>query len=516
VALRVFQIVAAVNGIGLAVYDNAIGAILQPLNVLAGAAILLAIAVIRSCRGDRAAQVFLAANGVMCLFGINVAITFLGWVPDTPIGRNGALLGSALEIALLSFALAWRLKHQERMHSLLEEQSDALVHRVQELKAASSLAEHHRKLQRAVQHQQKLKTIGEMAGGVAHDFNNILAAILGYAELALEKNALTNPDKRTRYVEEIHKAGKRGADLVRQLITYSRGEQKTAEEIDLHLAVEETVTLLRASLPATVTIETHFPQQRIRTVLDPSQLQQVLVNLSLNACEAMTNRGKIKLTLSERHVDSLQCSSCLQRFSGRFAYICLEDDGVGIQCQAHELFTPFRTTKPVGQGSGLGLSVVHGIVHDYGGHVHIGNRTRGGCRAAIFLPLDPENVNKEISAQRILLIEEDASAAVHMETLLQAQAYAVTAVHQPAEALEKLLADPDGYDLVITNRSLPAGGMDFARELLDLCPDLPIIVTTGNPEDLEEAEETPMTAIMGKPIESDLLLAEVRHLLEPV
>jgi signal transduction histidine kinase len=514
--LRVMQGVVVVNASLVLAFDSSINAMLEPIIVMAFVGLLIFTAIIRTMQHDTAARIFLIANGIMGIAAATVALIHLGIVEDSPFGRQAALTGSAIEIALLSLALAWRLRRREHQQHLLKERSLGLARRVKELQAATGLAEEHRQLQRSMQQAQKLKTIGQMAGGIAHDFNNILATIMGFAELAREKSAAKDRDKQARYLEEIHQAGERGAALVKQLLTYSRGATKEAREIDLNKTIGEAGNLLRGSLPTTVSIKTHLPDHAIQTVLDPAQLQQVLVNLALNASESMQDRGEIDISLDRLDVDNLQCSSCLTRFGGDFVRIKVQDTGQGFEGNAHELFTPFFTSKPVGQGSGLGLSVVHGIVHEHRGHVQISNRSQGGTRFSIYLPINSISHTAEIVGQRILLIEDDASVGRYLETLLGEHAYDVTSVSLPTKALEQFMAHPNSFDLVITDQVMPHGtGLELAQDMHELRPDLPVIITTGNPTKInpDEMARAGIKAVFGKPIESELLLAKVRGLL---
>ncbi len=524
-ALRAAQVLMVANTVLILAVDNEYSAMLEPLLVLGFAAVLLTIGVWRSLQGSAAAQIFLAANGIVCVFGSVVALTHLGWIPDSPLGRQAALVGAALELALLSFALARRLKNQERLREILADEASSLSRQVEELKAASNLAEEHRQLQRSMQHQQKLKTIGQLAGGIAHDFNNILATILGFAELALDKSE--DRHKQQRYLEEIRDAGERGAALVKQLITYSRGDHGRAAKLDLNSAVSEAATLLRGSLPTTVTVTATLPERHLSAVLDATQLKQVLVNLCLNASEAMANRGTITLSLRSASPQSLQCSSCLNRFSGEFAVVSVADQGQGFEGRTYELFTPFYSTKPVGRGSGLGLSVVHGIVHEHGGHIHAtsaGEEATGaeagdtprGSRFEVYLPLAEASGRSKAPRQHILLIEDDQAMARYLEALLAEQGYEVTSVGLPTTALETFMADPDVFDLVITDQVMPHGtGLELAQDLLELRPELPIILTTGNPDALSQSavRHSGVKAVFGKPIQSEALMSKIRGLL---
>ncbi len=515
--LKVLQALMVANTVVIVLSDNELSATLEPVIVVLFAIVLVSISVTRALQGSSAAQIFLAANGIICLFGSVVALTHLGWLPDSPMSRQAALVGAALELALLSFALAQRLKQQKRLQEILSSEASDLSRQVEELRAATDLAEEHRQLQRSMQHQQKLKTIGQLAGGIAHDFNNILATILGFTELALERPE--NGNRLKRYLEEIRDAGERGAALVRQLITYSRGDsQATSERVTLNDVLAEAATLLRGSLPTTVSVTTSAPEESLKALLDPTQLKQVLVNLSLNASEAMGNRGAIELSLRQAAMQQLECSSCLNRFSGDFAVITVHDEGAGFEGRSYDLFTPFYTTKPVGRGSGLGLSVVHGIVHEHGGHVHVSGGPGEGTRFEVYLPMaDAPAAGARPRGEHILLIEDDESLARYLEALLGREGYQVTHAALPTTALETFMATPDAFDLVITDQVMPHGtGVELAQDLLALRPDLPVILTTANPDAISEASirQSGIQAVFGKPIQSELLLSKVRGLLK--
>ena len=514
--LRVGQLAAAINGALVFTFQNAMNTLLEPVMVMVFGALLVTFAAVRAIAGDVAARVFLVATGVMAVAGFFAALTVLGWIPETSMGRQAAWLGSAIELSMLSLALAWLLRRREQDQQRLRTQSESLQRRVKELQTATGLAEEHRQLQKAMQQAQKLKTIGQMAGGFAHDFNNILATILGFAELALDTSKRADRQKQTRYLEEIRLAGERGAELVKQLLTYSRGAAKEPQEINLNETLAQAGNLLRGSLPTTVTINVHDAAEQISCDLDPGQIQQALVNLALNASDAMDQRGTIDIRVDQPEVDDLRCSSCGTRFAGSFVRIKVEDTGRGFTGNAHELFTPFFTTKPIGHGSGLGLSVVHGIVHEHHGHLQLSNRGQRGARCSIYLPTSHVSQTTPVAGKRILLIEDDPSVARYLESLFGENDFAVTSVRLPTQALAQFMAKPDDFSLVITDQIMPHGtGIELAEDIHELRPELPVIMATANPREISEDDmlRAGIKALFGKPIESELLLAKVRGLL---
>ena len=464
------------------------------------------------------ALVFLLACGAFAIGGFVHATMLFGFLEPSFSTQHAVHIGSAIELTLLAFALVLRVRDAELKRFEALRRSQELVRRNRELTTARALAEEHRQLQKSLQQAQKLKTIGQLAGGFAHDFNNILASILGFAELAQTPKVHADRAKLSRYLDEIVTSGRRGADLVKQLLVYSRSTPPEPRDLNMIATVKDCVSFIRGSLPATVAIDTHLPEHAIRLQSDPEQIQQMLVNICLNAAEATHNRGSINIALEERHINNLTCSSCLSRFSGDFVAITVEDDGPGFNGNASDLFTPFATTKEVGQGTGLGLSVVHGIAHEHRGHVHAANRAEGGARVTVYLPLlefDPVAA-EDRTRQRVLIIEDDPSVATYLAALLGDASIDSQIAKLPAEALQTFVADPDAFDLVITDHLMPQGtGIELAEDLHALRPELPVLLTTGNATNInrEELDRAGILGVYPKPLNSEQLLAKIRSLL---
>lgn len=462
--------------------------------------------------------IYLAANGVFTACAFAHIAMLLSWMPPGTVVQHAMHIGSIGELLILSIGLVRHIRGREHERFLAFTKSERLSRKNRELRAATVLAEEHRELQKSLQQAQKLKTIGQLAGGFAHDFNNILASILGFAELAKDQTASADRSTLMRYLSEIQSSGERGANLVKQLLVYSRSTASEPRNLDLNTTLVAAQDLLRGSLPATVSINTHLPSQSLKLHMDPEQLQQVLVNICINAAEAMRNRGNIDIYLENEQVANLSCASCLTRFSGEHLVIKLEDNGTGIVGNAEDLFTPFHTTKDVGQGTGLGLSVVHGIVHEHGGHIHASNRAEGGARFCIYLP--PANTlahaSTPIESKHILLIEDDPSVSSYLDSLLSDKRFHTVFASKPAEALETFIANPDRFDLIITDYLMPQStGVDVALEIHTLRPDLPIILTTGNANNLDQQDiaRANIAGIFEKPLNSEQLLAKIHGLL---
>ncbi len=486
------------------------------LATFVGLGLMFALTLMCMQRRVAGANIFFAANTVMMFSACVVAFVLMTWTTPSVTLQHALHFGSLLELSILSLALVQRLRESERARYDALQRSSELVRRNKELAASKGLAEEHRQLQKSLQQAQKLKTIGQLAGGFAHDFNNILASILGFAELAQVKSAEVDRQKQHRYLAEIQKAGQRGASLVKQLLVYSRNTPPQPQRLNLSETLLEAHNFLRGSLPATATIETRVPEQPTYLYIDPEQLQQMLVNLCINAAEAMNNRGDITITLKNTMQPETSCTSCLAPISGDYVAITVEDNGRGIQGNARNLFTPFETSKEIGQGTGLGLSVVHGIVHEHGGHIHAANRAEGGARFTLYIPSGDPLLGAEQNRKHILLIEDDANVARYLEELLSTDEFETTVAHLPTEALETFVENPDNFDLVIANYLMPQGtGIELAEDLHEVRPDLPILLTSGNSNnfDPQQLANAGIKGVFEKPLDSDHLVAKVRALL---
>jgi signal transduction histidine kinase len=422
----------------------------------------------------------------------------------------------ALQHIVLSVALAVGMRRYAEATQKARLKSMDLSVQVRQLQASTTMYKEHQELQKSVQQAQKLKSIGQLTGGVAHDFNNILASIMGFSELALEKATTGPASEQIRYLQEITHSAQRGAQLVKQLLIYSRSSSKEPRDINLSEALEQTQALLRGSLPSSVILNTHLPEKEITCRLDPILLQQTLINLALNAAEAMQDRGIIDITLANQQVQNLVCTSCLEQFNGEFAVIKVEDNGPGLKDDPHDLFNPFFTSKSVGEGSGMGLSVVHGIVHEHHGHVQLSDRAQTGVRASLYLPRHYLSEAIESVTDTILLVVEDSSMRSFLRELLVSQGYTVTAKASPNEALETFLINPQAFDLVINDHLMTQQtGLDLAQEMRRLRPGLTVAMTTGHPNGLnpKDLERSGIAAVFEKPIKAHLLLAKVKGLL---
>ncbi len=234
----------------------------------------------------------------------------------------------------------------------------------------------------------KMEAIGRLAGGVAHDFNNILTAIVGYVDLTAGVAAKYNDEKITKYLKEIARASDRARGLIRQMLDYSRQGGRKMEVVEVKGLIFEVVSLLKSMLPSSVRIDIKDCDEDLYIVVDPVQLHQVIMNLCINARDAMEGKGEIVISVGKERVEDVECSSCYKHIEGELACIAITDSGIGISEQVlNKIFDPFFTTKDVGQGTGMGLSVVHGIVHHFDGHVCVASKAQNGTTFRIYFPL---------------------------------------------------------------------------------------------------------------------------------
>lgn len=244
------------------------------------------------------------------------------------------------------------------------------------------------RLESQLRQAQKMEAIGQLTGGIAHDFNNILGSILGFTGLALNRCLDGNPEKLEAYLKEIQSAGERARDLIKQMLAFSRSGLKKPERLKINAEINKAFSLLRPLIPANIAIETALSRDDLNIHSAPNQLEQIILNLCINARDSIAHYGKIKFVTERFSARNAICSSCYASFSGIYAELTITDSGSGIaQSVLDRIFEPFFTTKEIGQGSGMGLPMVHGIVHEYEGHIIIESKPEEGTKVRIFFPL---------------------------------------------------------------------------------------------------------------------------------
>ncbi|HEU4646141.1 MAG TPA: PAS domain S-box protein [Burkholderiales bacterium] len=373
---------------------------------------------------------------------------------------------------------------------------------------------------------QKMEAIGQLTGGIAHDFNNILQGILGNLVLAEERQAELGDAKLARYLERAHTASQRARDLIQQMLTFSRGRSGERTPMSPGALLKDATRLLRPTLPASIELGIELADSAPAALLDPVQFEQVLLNLCINARDAMAGAGSLVLGARSAEHRGAVCASCRQRIDGRFLEISVHDSGPGIAPQVRErMFDPFFSTKEVGKGSGMGLAMVHGIVHQHGGHVLVENVPGAGARFGILLPpaavpamggtgaarTSSSTASARLSG-RVLLAEDETSIRELLEDLLGGWGLEVVARADGAAARDAFAEDPQGFDLVLTDQTMPRlTGLQLARLVTRMRPGIPVILCTGYGEDLKprELEAAGVRTLANKPVAP----AQLRELL---
>jgi len=370
---------------------------------------------------------------------------------------------------------------------------------------------------------QKMEAIGTLAGGIAHDFNNILGAMMGYAELAKLK---TTDSQIQPYLEPLLKACDRAKDLVNQILTFSRKKEHEKKPLSITPIAKEALKLLRSSLPTTIDVRIHFQNRHDKVLADATQIHQVLINLCTNASHAMRERGGIlEITFSQQEItaDEINHDPALKR--GMYLKIVISDTGHGIDAAIRDkIFDPFFTTKKPGEGTGLGLAMVYGIIKNHGGVISVTSEPGKGTTFTIYLPLiDMEAQAEEQGMEaviggkgHILLVDDEEPLASIGKEMLISLGYDVTVRFSSLDALEAFRANPHRFNLVITDTTMPnMTGPQMAKEMLKIYPGLPIILTTGYSDMINETEakEMGIQEFIMKPISLQNLAQVVRKVL---
>jgi len=384
-----------------------------------------------------------------------------------------------------------------------------------------------RDMEKKLNQAQKMEAIGTLAGGIAHDFNNILGAVIGYTELALGEPKLDNQLR--RYLDQVFKAGERARELVKQILAFSRQSDEKLRPLRVGPIVKEVMRLLRASLPTTIKIRQDIHEDGDTVFADPAQIHQVLMNLCTNAAHAMRERqGELKISLVPMNVeppDNLIIHHDLS--PGKYLRLTVSDTGVGIDNEIIDrIFDPFFTTKKPGEGTGLGLSVVYGIVKNYGGTITVQSEVGKGTEFNVYLPLLTEVEDKQEAKveapiaggkERILFVDDEAALVQLATSTLSGMGYEVVGRTSSLEALELFRARPDRFDLVITDMTMPnMTGSELAQQLIHIRPDISVILCTGFTEGMtqEKARTLGVKELIMKPIVQRQIADAIRRALD--
>jgi len=385
----------------------------------------------------------------------------------------------------------------------------------------------YRNLEEQLRQTQKMEAIGTLAGGIAHDFNNILTSINGYTELS--QMVLEGNDQVREYLDAVLKASSRAADLVRQILTFSRQERVERRLIQLRPVVAETIKLLRASIPSTIEFDISLATNAPAVLADATQIHQVLMNLGTNALHAMKGSpGTLKITLERCPVDVSQAATQSRLRPGLYARVSVSDTGIGMDpATQRRIFEPFFTTKPLGEGTGLGLSVVLGIMDSHDGAVTVYSQPGEGTVFHLYFPEhageaseigedgDPVPIG---NGERILFVDDEELLAQLGKKSLTALGYEVEVTTRPADALALVRADPQRFALVLTDQTMPGmSGVFLATQIRQIRPELPVVLLTGYSLALgqDQIDAAGILQVLIKPMSIHSLAGAVHAALEP-
>jgi len=416
---------------------------------------------------------------------------------------------------------------EERLRQAYDGLEQRVEERTAELKKAHEAlqkeAMERLKAEGQLRHAQRMEAIGTFAGGVAHDFNNILAAIIGFTELMLGDTAVGSLDR--HHLGRVLQASLRGRDLVKQLLAFARKSEQGRKPLRLSSAIEEAMNLLRASIPATIDIRVEIKSESGSIYCDPGQVQQVLMNLCANAVDAMEEqKGTLGIELSDFEISP--DADILDIRPGPHMRLSVSDTGRGIPPEILDrIFEPFFTTKGLGRGTGLGLSVVHGIVRSCDGAITVESRPGEGTTFRVYFPRLHDRPVEERGAEltvprgseRILFVDDEEMLVEMGKRMLEGLGYTVTAATSSSEALTFFQRDPARFDLVVTDQTMPEmTGLELSQQLLSVRDDIPVILSTGFSHlvDADTAGAAGIRAFVMKPLTRSELARTIRSVLD--
>ncbi len=375
-----------------------------------------------------------------------------------------------------------------------------------------------------LQRAQKLEAIGTLAGGIAHEFNNELGIILGNAELAIDDVAAGHPAH--SFLREIRKAALRGKDMTRQLMRFSREPGARPDRINIVPIIKEALKLMRASISARIDIQMNVDNDCLTVIGEPTQIHQIVINLCKNAADAMKHGGTLGVHLEAVDLVTGVNGPVPELASGPYVRLVVTDSGVGIPPEhLHQIFDPFFTTKDADRGTGMGLSIVRGIVKRHGGAIQVESTPGEGSVFSVYLPAVTAAETAVCDApgpliggtERILFLDDEASHTRIQKERLDRLGYHVEPYVHPEVALKAFKADPQRFDLVMTDMAMPKmSGDQFIARIREIRPDIPTIVSTGFSDqmDAEKAAAHGIDAFLLKPLSREELAGAVRAVLD--
>lgn len=384
-----------------------------------------------------------------------------------------------------------------------------------------------KKLASQVQQSQKMDAIGNLAGGIAHDFNNILSAVIGFAQLTkLDLRSLRHTEEN---IDQVIIAGNRATELVKQILTVSRKTEHKLQSLMPHLIIKEVLKMLRSSLPVTIKFREDIDTHCGKIMADPTKIHQIVMNLCTNALHAMIDeKGSICVGLCNKQVQAKQAKEN-DVSAGKFIVLSVSDTGHGMDSKTiAQIFEPYFTTKKVGEGAGLGLAVIHGIIRDYKGFVEVKSIPGKGTTFHVYIPLHEQESNQleetvenedvlPVGTEQILVVDDESAIVNLNKSILERLGYQVTGITGSVDALEQIRKNPNAVDLLITDQTMPAlTGAELSKAVLQINPDMPIILCTGYSSIISEkaALAIGIKKYIKKPVDRRQLAQIVRKVLD--
>jgi PAS domain S-box-containing protein len=405
----------------------------------------------------------------------------------------------------------------------------AIIRDITERKAAEERRAH---LEARLRQAQKMEAIGQLTGGIAHDFNNLLTTIMGYVTLAGEREAVQADARLGGYLVQAQRACERARDLIQQMLMFSRGQRGSPRVLRLDTLVQDATPALRGHVAQPIALDVHTDPAPAVVRIDPVQVEQVLFNLVLNARDAVGNSGRIDVEVRPVHVTGVHCAGCRAPIEGDYVELGVSDDGAGIDAAtAERIFEPFFTTKETGKGTGMGLAIVHGIVHEHEGHVVLESAPGRGARFRVLLPAvvteqasatapgegRPVRPTQAALSGSVLVVDDEETVAQFMRELLQSWGLQAECVLRGDAALAAIQADPRRFDAVVTDQAMPVmTGLDLVHGLRRAGLDVPVIVHTGNVDAMPVIDDGPgrPAAVLQKPVDPARLRGVLAQCLE--
>lgn len=374
----------------------------------------------------------------------------------------------------------------------------------------------------------KLEAVGQLTSGIAHDFNNLLTVVLGNTRLLRRKiehgNELLSPDDLLSKITAIDAAANKGAELVRRLMVFTRQRAPVQEVIDANKYIQETISLLQRTLGSTIEVKMIPDPNLWGIMVDPSQFENVLINMAVNARDAMNKQGRLTIETSNTELDEIDVLQYHDIKPGQYIQISISDTGAGMEKEVlKKIFEPFFTTKEVGEGTGLGLSMVYGFVKQSGGHIHVYSEKDHGSVFRIFLPrynevanVHPLNIRLPAGSETILIVDDDSDVADAARIILESLGYQTLVANNSRTALEILKLEGKKIDLIFADIIMPGDstGIELARAAREQYPDMKILYTSGYTENAVPYSIADRDEIISKPYRKETLACRVRKILD--